>query len=855
MSLITRYSNRIYGDITFIGNTLGLSRGRVIQQDPIPSPGTFGIAGAFITTDKTKTCGWFGKGTTCDYLLNKSTAQLQLPASTNILYAELIWGGTSSTDGGDISHLLDDKIIFKGPNEHEIEVEPEDGTKSNEVLVPNSQVKVYTRSAVVTNYVKSAGNGVYYVGRVPAYLDWDDNTSYESGCAGWTLAVIYEYETTGVPFKSISLYVGGLAVQQNLPASQITISNFVTSDLDHITPEVLLSAAEGDYNLTGENVYFGSEGNPLLNTPLCGPNNPANNFFASQINGDDGHLITTGTFGTMNHIRNSETSQYIGVSGARQGWDITRVGATNHIDKNQNKAILKIETQGDSVLINGAAVVIDTKEPKLELSKQNHSTYVTIGSIVEYTVYVGNVGNATAERVLLTDCIPAGMSFVSGTVKVNGETKEELRIEEGVFLGDITISQQPIQVDFQLRVDSMDEITEYRDYATAEYHYSLQNYIYYAKSNEQVCFPRRPEIGLEKTASKSGIDLGEGKEEAMEDRTVHYRVVVKNTGDMDLIDTKVVDVLPEGMNMVEDTLTVSPSIGGEIDLEQGITIDLLKKGDMYMFDYEAKVPEVTTARCDGDFVSEAIATGHYKLNSNDTTMRVVTRKDNATVHCIKGIFDKAADKTNVQVGELVTYTLAVTNSSSVDFIKVVFYESISQSLEMTSSIPEGITRENLASGYELGDLAKGETKNIQYTVKVSDDEVIQSEGYAKVCFRGTCGDTSCVTTETKSWTLHCIHPSILLEKSVDKCYVTEEETVREYTVKVTNNGDVLITALTFEDDLAGGTYVDNSTYYSINGNEDAKNPFGHDPSHCEVKIPDLAPGDYWIIRYSVNLGQ
>lgn len=854
MSLVTRYSDRIYGDITFIGNTLGVSRGRIIQQDPIPSPGTFGIVGAFITTDKTKTCGWFGSGTTCDYLLNKSTALLQLPASTNILYAELIWGGTSSTDGGDISHLLDDKIIFKGPNEHEIEVEPEDCTKSNEVLVADSQVKVYTRSAIVTNYVKSAGNGVYYAGRIPAYLDWDDNTSYESGCVGWTLAVIYEYETRSMPFKSISLYVGGLAVQQNLPPSQIPITNFVTPDLDDTTPELLLSAAEGDYNLTGENVYLGSEGNPLMNTPLCGPNNPVNNFFASQINGNDGYLVTTGTFGTINHIRNKETSQYIGVSGARQGWDITRVRATNHIDKNQNKATLKIETQGDSVLINGAAVVIDTQEPKLELTKQSHSTYVTIGSIVEYTVYVGNVGNATAERVLLTDCIPVGMSFVSGTVKVNQEVKPELRIEDGVFLGDITTSQHPIQVDFQLRVDSIDGITEYRDYATVEYHYSLQNHTYCVKSNEQVCYLRRPEIGLEKIASKSGINVGEGKEEE-EERTVHYRLVVKNTGDMDLIDTKVVDVLPEGMNMVGDTLTVIPPIGGEIDLEQGITIDLLKKGDMYMFDYDAKVPEVTTTPCEGDFVSEAIATGHYKLNSNDIMCRAVTRKDNATVHCIKSIFDKVADKINVQVGEFVTYTLTVTNHSSVDFMKVVLYDVVSQSLEFTSSVPEGVTRENLASGYEMGDLVKGGTKTIQYTVKVTDGEGLHNEGYAKVCFKGTCGDTTYVTTETKPWTLHCIHPSILLEKSVDKCYVTEEETVREYTVKVTNNGDVLITALTFEDDLAGGTYVDNSTYYFVNGNEDAKNPFGHDPSHHEVKIPDLAPGDYCMIRYSVNLGR
>ncbi len=851
MSLITRFSERIYGDITFIGNTLGLSRRPITQQNPVRSPGTLGIAGTFITTDTTKTCGGFTNGTTCDYLLNKSTAVLQLPATTQIVYAELIWSGNSSTDGGNINSLLDNKVIFKGPNASEIEVQPDNNTKNNEVLVANSNVRAYTRSAIVTDYVKSAGNGVYYAGRIPAYLDLNDSTSHESGCVGWTLAVIYEYPNTAVPFKSVSLYIGGVAVQQNQPPTQITLTNFVTPDLDDITASLLLSAAEGDYNLTGENAYFGTIGNPLINTPLSGPNNPVNNFFPSQINGNDGNLVTTGTFGTTNHTRIGQTSQYTGVSGARQGWDITRVDASNHIDKNKNSALLTISTQGDSILINGAAIVIDTREPKLVLTKQIHSTYVTVGSIVDYTVYVDNVGTATAENVSLTDTIPIGMSFVSGSVKVNDVVNPNASIVGGVPLGNITTDQTPVKVEFQLRVDIIAGITEYRDYATARYHYSLQQNPYFAYSNEQVCFPRRPEIDLEKTASKHCVNVGTDPES----RIVHYQLVLTNTGDIDITEVNVVDLIPDGMSIIADSLIVTPPVGGDPNIETGIIIDRLEKGAKYMFDYDLEVTDVSTRPCESDFVNTATASGEYKLNENDTPTQI-SDYDSQTVHCIKTNFTKVANKTNVQVGDQVTYTLTVTNNSTVDFTRVVFFDSVPAGLQIVASNPAGLTAAILAAGFDAGALAKGQSKSISYTVRVNACGNLTNTAHAVVYFNGTCAETQSVTTESKTWTLRCSNPSLEVTKAVDQCYVSAGDTVRVYTVTVKNTGDVKITDFDFDDDLANGagTYVANTTFYALNGVNNPGNPFDHDPSQGEIVIPDLNPGDILTIKYSVDYG-
>ena len=272
-----------------------------------------------------------------------------------------------------------------------------------------------------------------------------------------------------------------------------------------------------------------------------------------------------------------------------------------------------------------------------------------------------------------------------------------------------------------------------------------------------------------------------------------------------------------------------------------------------MLENEIKICEVDSKECHNDFINTATATGSYVLNIGDTPT-AISDQDQETVHCIKTEFEKTANKTNVKIGDTVVYTLKVTNKSTVDFTDVVFFDNVPSSLEIIASNPAGITKAILASGYSAGPLAKGNSKMIQYTVRVKDCNNLHNTAYAEVHFRGKCDAVQKVRTESDSWQLHCKNPSILVEKSVDQCFVTENDSQRVYTVKITNNGDVLISDFTFNDDLAGGDYVENTTFYAKNGVNDPGNPFNHDPSQGEVVVPDLQPGDFFTIKYTVDLG-
>lgn len=86
MAFVKRYSTLKKGGITFIGNTLGLSKLSNSNR-----AGFQGSIGAFTSLDTSLRVNDFPFGTTLNYLQNGSNAVLNLPTGSTVLYAELVW--------------------------------------------------------------------------------------------------------------------------------------------------------------------------------------------------------------------------------------------------------------------------------------------------------------------------------------------------------------------------------------------------------------------------------------------------------------------------------------------------------------------------------------------------------------------------------------------------------------------------------------------------------------------------------------------------------------------------------------------------------------------------------------------
>jgi len=311
-----RFTATVPGNIVGTGNTLGLSKG--LNEN---GPGDRDSIGTFTSLDNTSVdapptnlANPWPTGTTADWHKNGSAAMLALPEA-EVLYAELLWGGSYQYGAEDVTASLDSPVGIAA-NGANIMVSPDAATKLtiSKTAVGGFAVRYYMRSADVTDFVKQAGKGLYEVTGVPAT---QTTTINSLNAAGWTLVVAYRDQ--GVATRNLSIFVGGSFVDENT-TQDYSVSGFCAPPAGVVEGNVIVSTIEGDANLTGDQLTIAqTAAGPFVN--LSGPNNPAQNFFCSQLNDENGMLDMSGTFGD----KNQDAIAGKNIIGGRQGWDVTTV--------------------------------------------------------------------------------------------------------------------------------------------------------------------------------------------------------------------------------------------------------------------------------------------------------------------------------------------------------------------------------------------------------------------------------------------------------------------------------------------------------------------------------------------------
>ncbi|NUU73932.1 Ig-like domain-containing protein [Paenibacillus xylanilyticus] len=418
MAFILRYNTTMNGAMTFTGNTMGLNK--VANQN---NQGTAGSIGAFITLNTSSQVGNFPLGTTLNYIQNSSAAILSLPAGSEVLYAELIWAGSYNYGGSNVSGAIPNPITFTTPA-GTFSVAPDPATAANTAPAAN----FYVNSANVTALVQQAGAGTYVAAGIPGTASaTENNTNF----AGWTLAVAYA--SPFLPSRNMSIFVGAEIVNATIGAATASITGFGTPVTGAVTGRLMVSACEGDPQITGDQALFGPTVDSLV--AISGPNNPVNNFFASQINNDQGLINTNGTFGNRNSAPGTP------VIGARQGWDITNVDVSAELVNSQTSAVIRLLSTQDQYMVNSAGLQVDVNAPFFVFNKNSNVTSAFVGDTIQYTITASNVGTASATLVLLTDSFPSSGSFVPGSLSVDGVPQPGASPVTGLNLGVIAPGQ------------------------------------------------------------------------------------------------------------------------------------------------------------------------------------------------------------------------------------------------------------------------------------------------------------------------------------------------------------------------------------------------------------------------------
>ena len=533
MPIIERYSAIKNGGIVFTGNTLGLSKAANVA-----SPGVLGSIGAFISLDTSLQVSTFPAGTTLDYTKNGSAAVLNLPAGSTVLYAELVWGGLFRSSANNISALLDNPVEFITPSGSN-SIAPDVSTKQNfNITEEGVTLGFYVRTANVTTLVKNAMNGTYSTGKVPALIEAIDARTSETNHAGWTLAVVYE--NASLPLRDLTVWSGGVVVSPSVGSTDITLTDFITPDSLPVTGKLFVSAQEGDAVLENDRLLFGQDTASL--TPLSGPNNPVDNFFASQINDENGALDTSGTFGT----RNANAAAGTNTSGCRQGWDITAVDVSSRLSAGQTAAAVRFETDGDLYVPNCLALQIDSKGASLQVKKSVDKTYAEVGEEIGYTLDIANTGSIEAETVVVGDLLPNDATLVPGSIKIDGTT----------YAGSLPVTFGPLaagasaKVEFSVRVDAIPAQNPIFNVAKVVYTFSPfpgNTVPGVSNSNYAVCYIIHVEILPVKNVDKGVAASGE---------ELLYTTVIANKGTLPVTNVYFTDSIPAGTTFVPGSVLV-----------------------------------------------------------------------------------------------------------------------------------------------------------------------------------------------------------------------------------------------------------------------------------------------------------
>ncbi len=433
-----RFSDNSPGGIVATGNTLGLSKDTGVNGPGIrDSIGTFLSLSNTVDDSPLNALNPWPAFTTNDWTQNGSSAVLSLPLESEVLYAELLWGG-SFQYVEDVSAFLDDDVTLSmGAATMAVSPDPATSLTVSGTAASGFAVRYYMRSADVTSFVVAAGEGTYEVSGVPAT---QETTINSLNAAGWTLVVAYRNQNE--PTRNLSVFVGGSFVDED-STQDYSVSGFCAPPAGTVEGTAVVSAIEGDANLTGDQFLIAPTSvGPFAS--LSGPNNPQNNFFCSQLNDASGALDTLGSFGTDNHDAFAGTN----LSGGRQGWDVTTIplsSAAGQLNAGQTSAVLRTITTGDSYMPILAAFAIDVNSPDFGGAGSAITpvpSSVEVGDTFTLTATLENTGEVPAENLSLAIPLPSTVSLVSfssdgAAGDINGSPVDEATLASGADEGDL----------------------------------------------------------------------------------------------------------------------------------------------------------------------------------------------------------------------------------------------------------------------------------------------------------------------------------------------------------------------------------------------------------------------------------
>ncbi|MBN1040378.1 DUF11 domain-containing protein, partial [Clostridium botulinum] len=491
-----------------------------------------------------------------------------------------------------------------------------------------------------------------------------------------------------------------------------------------------------------------------------------------------------------------------------------------------------------------------------EFRKAVDKTSVNIGDVLTYTVTAKNTGNIPTTNVLITDAIPAGTSFVSGSVTINGVSDPAQNPANGVSTPDIQPGET-VAITFRVKVNSIPAINPIPNFAVVTFSYRpdpngplVDGAGQTNTATTQVNSANISGNNLVKSVDLQFADVGD---------IVTYTTTLKNTGNVAANNVVLTDPIPQGTSFVSGSVSVNGVAQGSANPGSGISIGTIAPNATVTVVFKVKVtaiPAVNPIPNTGTVnYNYTIAQGQTPINATANTNTVTTQINTANIS--DNGLTKVVDLIQANTNSTLSYTLTLKNTGNVTANNVIFTDPIPNG---TSFVPNSLTvngvvipGSNPANGVPIGSIAPGGITTIFFQVKVTalpSPNPIPNKG--SITYNYNVNPTG--PAKNASGTSNTVYTTITTAnlsnfvKNVDKANANINDLLT-YTMSFTNTGNTTATNVVLTDPIPNGTqFIANSVL--INGLASS----GSNPQ-TGISLPDTAPGQTISVSYKVQITQ
>lgn len=560
----------------------------------------------------------------------------------------------------------------------------------------------------------------------------DTNLEYVSGNSG-----VYSLSTRTVTFDLGTVAAGAdisvsfkAKISENIPLGRTEIKNKATikscetdpSDSNEVTTvvekTVNLTLSKSD---TPDPVQAGGDITYTINYANTGNSTAHHVFIADPIPTNTTFVSATGGGIESAGIVHWSLGDLVAGASGLVTFKVTVEKPLNNGTIIENTA--HIDSDETDTVYASAGTRVEAA-PIFALIKTDLPDPVRVGEVITYTIEYGNIGNMHATNAVISDIIPAGTTYVDGSVSYGGVFDGTKVIWN---LGLLTVGPTRT-VTFQVKVNenlgNNSVILNHVDLNTG------QGSIF----DEEETLVVKPVLEIKKETNKTEATPGD---------IIEYSIDFRNTGGIkenisisDVIDVNLTDITPADGGIVIGN-TIIWAVG---DLEPG--------NDWQRVSFTAKVK----TPLDNNTVVKnkaVLISNNNQVDSNE----VQTIIHSAPILTIS----KIDDPDPVKAGKNITYTISYANTGNMNASEVKITDVLPLNTTFVSASLNGQLTGNEVI-WDLGILAAGASGQVILTVSTDDDLANNSVIENTVVIRS--GDSSVSSTvETK--VIKVIPPQIL----------------------------------------------------------------------------------------------